>query len=89
MKFVITPETKSDGSPVLAGERIGRLRARDPTEALRSLLGELRLERYPCLQGRTFSLQVGAGRGTHEVWLVPRPAADEAARGSLSGPAGV
>lgn len=68
---------------------IGRLRARDPTEALRSLLGELRLERYPCLQGRTFSLQVGAGRGTHEVWLVPGPAADEAARGSLSGPAGV
>jgi hypothetical protein len=26
MKFRITPETKADGSPVLAEERIGRLR---------------------------------------------------------------
>lgn len=49
---------------------IGRLRAQDPTEALRSLLGELKLENYPCLHGRTFSLQVG-GRGSwHEVRLV-------------------
>jgi hypothetical protein len=68
---------------------IGRLRAHDPTEAMRSLLGELRLEHYPCLQGRTFSLQVGAGHGTHQVRLVAGPTADGAARGSLLGPAGV
>lgn len=49
---------------------IRRLRAHDPTEALRSLIGELKLENYPCLQGRTFSLQVGGERGRHEVRLV-------------------
>lgn len=49
---------------------IARLRAHDPTEALRSLLGELKLENYPCLQGHTFSLQVGGERGGHEVRLV-------------------
>jgi hypothetical protein len=47
-----------------------RLRAHDPTEAMRALIGELRLENYPCLQGRTFSLQVGGERGAHAVRLV-------------------
>ena len=49
---------------------IRRLRAQDPTEAMRALLGELRLENYPCLQGRTFSLQVGGEQGAHAVRLV-------------------
>ena len=46
------------------------LRAQDPTEAMRALLGELRLENYPCLQGRTFSLLVGGEQGAHAVRLV-------------------
>jgi hypothetical protein len=49
---------------------IRRLRATDPTEALRSLIGELKLERYPSLHGHTFSVQVGNGQGAHEVQLV-------------------
>ena len=49
---------------------IGRLRASDPTEALRSLIAELKLERYPSLHGRTFSVQVGSGQSAHEVRLV-------------------
>jgi hypothetical protein len=49
---------------------IRRLRAHDPAEAMRGLIGELRLENYPCLQGRTFSLQVGGERGAHAVRLV-------------------
>ena len=47
-----------------------RLRSGDPTEALRSLLGELKLEQYPGLRGRTFSVQVAAERSAHEVRLV-------------------
>jgi hypothetical protein len=49
---------------------IHRLRAHDPTEALRSLIGELNLENYPNLQGHTFSLQVGSAQGSHDVRLV-------------------
>ena len=49
---------------------IRRLRSRDPTEALRSLIGELGLEQYPSLHGHTFSVQVGGERSTHEVRLV-------------------
>jgi hypothetical protein len=49
---------------------IRRLRSRDPTEALRSLIGELKLEQYPSLHGHTFSVQVGGERSTHEVRLV-------------------
>ena len=49
---------------------IRRLRATDPTEALRSLIEELKLERYPSLHGRTFSVQVGSGQAAHEVRLV-------------------
>jgi len=49
---------------------IRRMRAQDPTEAMRALIGELRLENYPCLQGRTFSLQVGVEQGAHAVRLV-------------------
>ena len=49
---------------------IRRLRASDPAEALRSLIAELKLERYPSLHGRTFSVQVGSGQTAHEVRLV-------------------
>ena len=49
---------------------IRRLRAADPTEALRSLIGELKLERYPSLHGHTFSVQVGSSPTAHDVWLV-------------------
>jgi len=47
-----------------------RLRSGDPTEALRSLLAELKLEQYPGLRGRTFSVQVAVERSAHEVRLV-------------------
>jgi hypothetical protein len=49
---------------------IRRLRSRDPTDALRSLLGSLRLERYPGLRGHTFSVQVGSEWSAHEVRLL-------------------
>ena len=49
---------------------IRRLRASDPTDALRSLIGELKLERYPSLHGHTFSVQVGNGQSAHEVRLL-------------------
>jgi hypothetical protein len=49
---------------------IRRLRATDPTEALRSLIDELKLERYPSLHGHTFSVQVGSAQSAHEVRLV-------------------
>jgi hypothetical protein len=49
---------------------IRRLRSSDPTEALRSLIAELKLEQYPSLHGHTFSVQVGGERSTHEVRLV-------------------
>ena len=49
---------------------IRRLRSSDPTEALRSLIGELKLEQYPGLHGHTFSVQVGGERSAHQVRLV-------------------
>jgi hypothetical protein len=49
---------------------IRRLRSSDPVEALRSLIGELKLEHYPSLHGHTFSLQVGGEESGHEVRLV-------------------
>lgn len=49
---------------------IRRLRSSDPAEALRSLIGELKLEHYPSLHGHTFSLQVGGEENEHEVRLV-------------------
>jgi hypothetical protein len=49
---------------------IRRLRSRDPTQVLRSLLQELQLERYPDLHGHTFSVQVGSECSRHEVRLL-------------------
>lgn len=49
---------------------IRRLRSGDPRSALTSLLGDLHLEQYPLLHGRTFRLQVGATGDTHRVDLV-------------------
>jgi hypothetical protein len=39
-------------------------------EAMRSLIEALKLERYPGLHGRTFSVQAGSERSAHEVRLV-------------------
>jgi hypothetical protein len=49
---------------------IRQLRTGDPAQALRSLLGELRLERYPSLRGHVFSVEVGTEQGAHDVRLV-------------------
>jgi hypothetical protein len=49
---------------------IRQLRTGDPAQALRSLLGGLRLERYPGLRGHVFSVEVGTEQGAHDVRLV-------------------
>ena len=49
---------------------IRRLRSVDPKATLDSLLQELKLEKYPLLQGRTFRLSVGHDRGGHAVELM-------------------
>ena len=49
---------------------IRRLRSSDPTEALRSLIGELKLEQYPSLHGHTFSCRSVASGARIEVRLV-------------------
>jgi hypothetical protein len=46
---------------------IRRLRCVDPKDTLDSLLGELKLERYPVLHGRPFRLSVGAAPNGHAV----------------------
>lgn len=63
-------EESADADREALATLIGRLRASDPTEAMRSLIEELKLEQYPSLQGHTFSLQVGAVGNAHEVRLV-------------------
>jgi hypothetical protein len=47
-----------------------RMRCPDPLEALNSLLGELRLERYPQLVGKAFRVAIGANDRDHHVELV-------------------
>ena len=49
---------------------ICRLRSVDPKATLDSLLHELKLEKYPLLQGKTFQLTVGHERGEHAVELI-------------------
>ncbi len=49
---------------------IRRLRSVDPKDTLDSLLQELKLEKYPLLQGRTFRLTVGHVSLGHSVELV-------------------
>jgi hypothetical protein len=48
------------------------LRADDPAQALAALLGELSLENYPLLTGRSFRLTVGLSRSAHSVVLADR-----------------
>jgi hypothetical protein len=48
---------------------IRRLRSVDPKDTLDSLIGELKLERYPVLHGRQFRLSVGAEPNGHAVEL--------------------
>jgi hypothetical protein len=47
-----------------------RMRCPDPLEALNSLLGELRLERYPQLVGKAFRVAIGGNDRDHHVELV-------------------
>ena len=49
---------------------IRRLRSVDPNATLDSLLQELKLEKYPLLQGKTFRVKVGYERGAHAVELI-------------------
>jgi hypothetical protein len=49
---------------------IRRLRATDPVEAVQSLVGQLNLEKYSLLHGKTFRLKVGPASGQHAVELV-------------------
>ena len=49
---------------------IRRLRATDPVEAVQSLVGQLNLEKYSLLHGKTFRLTVGPASGQHAVELV-------------------
>ncbi|BBP03000.1 hypothetical protein TPL01_22160 [Sulfuriferula plumbiphila] len=49
---------------------IRRLRSVDPKATLDSLLQELKLEKYPLLQGKTFQLRVGQNCGEHAVELI-------------------
>ncbi|WP_278937923.1 ATP-binding protein [Pseudomonas helleri] len=52
-------EADAEADQDALAQLIRRLRSRDPLKTLRSLLGELHLERYPALQGQQFVLQVG------------------------------
>ncbi|MES2355215.1 MAG: ATP-binding protein [Pseudomonadota bacterium] len=49
---------------------IRRLRAVDPESTMRSLLAELALEKYPLLQGKTFTVLVGDKPDAHGITLV-------------------
>jgi hypothetical protein len=49
---------------------IRRLRAVDPESTMRSLIADLQLEKYPLLQGKTFTIRVGAKPEEHGMTLV-------------------
>jgi hypothetical protein len=46
------------------------LRAKDPKQALESLLADLKLEKYPSLRGKVFTLKVGPSPDRHEIELL-------------------
>ena len=46
------------------------LRSKDPEDALRILLADLRLEKYPTLRGKVFTLTVGTAPDRHGIDLV-------------------
>jgi hypothetical protein len=46
------------------------LRAKDPKQALESLLADLNLEKYPSLRGKVFTLKVGPSPDRHEIELL-------------------
>ncbi|HSF22722.1 MAG TPA: ATP-binding protein, partial [Blastocatellia bacterium] len=46
------------------------LRAKDPKQALGSLLADLKLEKYPSLRGKVFTLKVGPSPDRHEIELL-------------------
>lgn len=49
---------------------VRRLRSVDPQQTLASLLGELKLEKYPVLRGRAFRLRVDGHADTHLIELI-------------------
>jgi hypothetical protein len=46
------------------------LRAKDPKQALESLLADSKLEKYPSLRGKVFTLRVGPSPDRHEIELL-------------------
>jgi Histidine kinase-, DNA gyrase B-, and HSP90-like ATPase len=46
------------------------LRAKDPKQALESLLADLKLEKYPSLRGKVFTLKVGSSADRHLIELL-------------------
>jgi hypothetical protein len=62
-------ESDLDADRDALADLIRRLRSVDPKNTLDSLLGELKLERYPVLHGRQFRLSVGAEPNGHAVEL--------------------
>lgn len=49
---------------------IRRLRMADPEEAMRSLINDVRSERYPLLRGLSFRVQIGIDTDSHEISLI-------------------
>lgn len=62
-------ESDLDADREALADLIRRLRSVDPKDTLDSLLGELKLERYPVLHGRQFRLSVGTAPNGHAVEL--------------------
>lgn len=63
-------ESEQENDQEALADLIRLLRATDPLSALKSLLADLPLERYPTLRGQTFMLKVGQTEGDRELALV-------------------
>lgn len=63
-------EDDMDADTASLAELIHRLRAVDPVEALRSMLLQLNLDRFPLMHGRSFRLTIGAPHGVQELELL-------------------
>ena len=71
-------DADADADCEAMADLIRRLRSLDPVQTFDSLLQDLRLGRYPLLQGRTFQVTVGVGSAPgHSVELVQDEAAVE------------
>jgi hypothetical protein len=63
-------ESARDADMASLEHLIGRLRMVDPVEAMRSLLKDLRSNRYPCLQGQTFQVRIEQDGNANKVELI-------------------